>query len=338
MLSTPGSTYDNPSSPDPLNSPPAAPRPYQPSTVSNIVPEDASFSPYSQPQAARSRPSVDTANDTQSLPYRSTPDLPQGSLGYRQETSPEPVPSAQRKPSGESIASLPYNRRPSQSPEAMAAYPLNRRKPSQDVNNANASMTSLNPSASRRKGSNESSAFSSSQGPSSVTPGVIIPNKSTIAEEVIEVPFGREEDSLLSSRPGSPEGGVDPNTRASIQSGSAHTAGRGSGRSARSSPDSLRLSTKSPLDRLGGQAQQSFGEAVGGLSALGQGLLVSSRSEDEGAMSERRAGSDYYDKMSFGRASVASDVSGRGGRVRQVCVPTSLVFDTLLTMFHDTLT
>lgn len=329
MLSTPGSTYDNPSSPEPLSSSPAANRPFRPRTVSNAIPEDASSSPYSQPQAARSRPSMDTANDPQSLPYRSTPDLAQGSLGYRQETSPEPASPAQRKPSGDSIASLSHNRRPSHSQEAMAAYPLNRRKPSQDVNNPN---SSTNPSASVRKGSNESSAFSSSQGPSSATAGVIIPNKSTIAEEVIEVPFGRDGDSPSPSRPDSPVGSADlDNTRASIQSGSVNTAGPGGGRSARSSPDSLRLSTKSPLDRLGGQAR-SFSGTVGGLNALGQGLLASSRSEDEeGAMSERRAGSDYYDKMSFGRASVASDVSGRGGRVRQVYAPASLVFDALLT-------
>ncbi|KAF8331355.1 uncharacterized protein EI90DRAFT_2972490 [Cantharellus anzutake] len=317
ILSTPGSTYDDPSSPDQLNSPSAANKPHRQPTSS--VPSDVSPPPHFYSQGARSRPSVDTANEFQPGLYRSTPDLPQGSLGYRQEASPEPSLPTQRKPSGDSEASTSYNRQPSQSQEIMAAYPQSRRKPSQEANNANISTNSINTSTSLRKGSNESSAISSSQGPSSATAGVIIPNKSTIAEEVIEVPFGREEDSpSLSSRPGTPEGGADPNgMRASIQSSSTRTAGAAVGPGLRSSPDSLRLSSKSPLERLGGQAQ-SFGGAVGGLNALSQGLLGSSRSEDEeGTMSERRAGSDYYEKLSFGRTSVASDVSGKGGRTRQ---------------------
>jgi protein SPA2 len=154
--------------------------------------------------------------------------------------------------------------------------------------------------------STDSAAFSSSQGPSSATTGVIIPNKSTIAEEEIEVPFGRDE-SPTSSRPGSTEG-----MRISVISGSTANA-----MSQRHQSQDERLATRSPLDRLG-QGGQSFG--LGGFNAIGAGFLSSPRSEDEETGSDRRGGSEYYDKMSFGRASVASDVSGKGGRIRQVVI------------------
>ena len=86
-----------------------------------------------------------------------------------------------------------------------------------------------------------------------VTSGIIIPNKSTIAEEDIEVPYGHES---------VPEDGDGE-------------------------PDRVE-------DGLGGLARR----------------LAQDPDTDGGARSE-----DYYDKISFGRASVASDRSARGGRV-----------------------
>lgn len=119
-----------------------------------------------------------------------------------------------------------------------------------------------------------------------------------IAEEEIKVPFGREgDDESSSSRAASPDG-----MRISMRSA-------GTDPNAPRSPDG-----RSPLDRLG--QGQSF--SIGGLNALGANL-ASPRSEDEeDAGSDRRAPSEYFDKMSLGRASVQSDVSGKGGRVRQV--------------------
>ena len=89
-----------------------------------------------------------------------------------------------------------------------------------------------------------------------VTSGIIIPNKSTIAEEDIEVPYGRSE-----SAPEDGDGETD--------------------------------------------------EVEGGLSALAR-RLGQDPDTDGGGRSD-----DYFDKISFGRASVASDRSARagGGRV-----------------------
>lgn len=310
---TPGSVYDEQDPGEQSSGPGPAPlvKPiYKPSNLSGRTDEQTSL--YGSPPHRR-RPSQDEHNsrppfrasqpsDASALTNAPPPQPPpQGTLGYRQETSPEPGPSIQqqqRKPSSDSMGSS-YNRRPSQETNT---YPLNtsrRSRPSQDSTvNYNQQPT--------RKTSAESAAFSSSQGPSSATTGVIIPNKSTIAEEEIEVPFGRDE-SPTSSRPGSADG-----MRISVNSGSTANAIA----QRRQSPDE-RLVTRSPLDRLG-QGGQTFG--LGGLNALGAGLLSSPRSEDDETGSDRRGGSEYYDKMSFGRASVASDISGKGVRVRQVVV------------------
>lgn len=173
---------------------------------------------------------------------------------------------------------------------------------------------------------------------------MIIPNKSTIAEEEITVPFGGREgeqrgilrggedyDSPTSSRPGSADG----TTRMSVQSAQTNTP--------------LSPGGRSPLDRL---ASSSFGAGAGGpqttfgvggglsgLNALSANPNFAgnrTRSDDEdpegsdglgglsGLSGREGAGrgggtSDYYDRVSLGRASVQSDASGRGaGRVRQV--------------------
>ncbi|KAG8701852.1 component of the polarisome [Ceratobasidium sp. 395] len=110
----------------------------------------------------------------------------------------------------------------------------------------------------------------------------VTPNKSTIAEEVIQVPYGRDEgtededeDDRNARRPSSDE---DP---------SRHS--------------------KKP--------------SQGGLNALGFSLLSTplSPTSDDGALPNGlngRAASDYYEKMSFGRASVSSSQGGGGGERR----------------------
>jgi protein SPA2 len=115
----------------------------------------------------------------------------------------------------------------------------------------------------------------------SATAGMIIPNKSTIAEEEIEVPYGREiRDSTgtaVDERDRSKERGQETDTDAEN--------------------DDLR----SPASGLGG---------LSGLTAR----LQADDDEDDGMMSGTRSADDYYDKMSFGRASVTSDRSA-GGRM-----------------------
>ncbi|KAG8737151.1 component of the polarisome [Ceratobasidium sp. 428] len=110
----------------------------------------------------------------------------------------------------------------------------------------------------------------------------VTPNKSTIVEEVIQVPYGRDEgtededeDDRNARRPSSDE---DP---------SRHS--------------------KKP--------------SQGGLNALGFSLLSTplSPTSDDGALPNGlngRAASDYYEKMSFGRASVSSSQGGGGGERR----------------------
>jgi hypothetical protein len=131
-------------------------------------------------------------------------------------------------------------------------YPLSRRKPSQDTTTTTRSQQQ---DLGRRPSVASDSTGATNAQSATVTSGIIIPNKSTIAEEDIEVPYGRSE-----SAPEDGEGEADE-----VESG------------------------------LGSLARR-----------LGQ-----DPDTDGGARSD-----DYYDKMSFGRASVASDRSARvvGGR------------------------
>jgi hypothetical protein len=132
-------------------------------------------------------------------------------------------------------------------------YASSRRKPSQDTT---ATVRSQPQDAGRRPSVTGSDSTSTTNAQSAtVTSGIIIPNKSTIAEEDIEVPYGRSE-----SAPEDGDGETD--------------------------------------------------EVEGGLNALAR-RLGQDPDTDGGGRSD-----DYFDKISFGRASVASDRSARvgGGR------------------------
>lgn len=122
--------------------------------------------------------------------------------------------------------------------------------------------------------------------------GMIIPNKSTIAEEEIEVPYGREvRDSTGTA--------VDERGR---------DRDRVSGRN-RSRDFSRGTDTDAdPDEPMGGLA---------GLSARLQQVDVDD-DEEEGRMSGAgaRSNDEYFDKMSYGRASAASDRSAGGGASR----------------------
>lgn len=110
----------------------------------------------------------------------------------------------------------------------------------------------------------------------------VTPNKSTIAEEVIQVPYGRDE--------GTEDEDFDDREDTARRTGSDEDVGRHS---------------KKPS----------------GLNALGFSLLSTplSPTSDDGAAPNGlngRATSDYYEKMSFGRASVTSSQGGGGGERR----------------------
>ncbi|KAF8308269.1 hypothetical protein DL93DRAFT_2171228 [Clavulina sp. PMI_390] len=299
---TPASVYDD--SPNP-NLPPAPPPPAMPE---KYVPQPnggrSSGEQYrtSYASSKNGRPSQED-NNGPPMPKRTLTNDSVVSPGY-QSGSPEPVQAPIRRPSSSSS----YGRGGGQGDNYSRNAPsreMPNRKPSQDYPGSNNNY----PSQSRRQPSddfaNNPSPITPSQ-PGQATTGVIIPNKSMIAEEEIKVPFGQAGDdddlSPSSSRAGSPEDGA---MRVSLQS--ASTANLREPRS----PDG-----RSPLDRLGQAQAQTFG-----LNALGANLGVGGgvRSDDDldETGSERRGGSDYYDKMSFGRTSVQSDVSKRGMGARQ---------------------
>lgn len=111
--------------------------------------------------------------------------------------------------------------------------------------------------------------------------GMIIPNKSTIAEEEIEVPYGREV--------------------------------RESGSTARD-----RERERVPRGSRADEDRSDYGEdegeengRPGGLAALSARLQAVGDEDEEAG----RSGEDYFDKVSMGRTSAASDRSyARGGR------------------------
>lgn len=103
----------------------------------------------------------------------------------------------------------------------------------------------------------------------SATSGVIIPNKSTIAEEEIEVPYGRQ------IRDSSSTAMLDDGDR------DRHTDG-----------------------------EQEFSPVVGGLNGLSARLKqVDEEDNPPTRNGVPSTGEDYFERMSYGRASVASDRS-----------------------------
>lgn len=149
-----------------------------------------------------------------------------------------------------------------------------RRRPSQDTTYAVGASVNRRPSES--EGSNASNAQSATAGM-----GMIIPNKSTIAEEELEVPYGRE-----------------------VRDSGSTTRDRERERAQRGS--------RADEDRSEyGEDEPEEGSRPGGLAALTARLqAVGDEDEEVG-----RSGEDYFEKMSMGRTSAASDRSfARGGR------------------------
>ncbi|KAI6115974.1 hypothetical protein F5141DRAFT_1100060 [Pisolithus sp. B1] len=170
--------------------------------------------------------------------------------------------------------------RPAHGDDPINAYTA-RRKPSQDmrataVANAAGARVGAAPDFGRRPSAtgslrSDSSGTTNAQS-ATATSGMIIPNKSTIAEEDIEVPFGREirDSSIATIDDRSQELGKDVD-------GDAATDGEN---------DTSLL----------------------GLSGLSARLKSQGDLDDDGV----RSGDDYFDKVSLGRASVTSDRSAGG--------------------------
>lgn len=159
--------------------------------------------------------------------------------------------------------------------------PSSRRRPSEDNtmrgpgHNHSGSQSQMQDLARRPSTSASDSTSNTNAQSATAKSGMIIPNKSTIAEEEIEVPYGRE-------------------TR---ESGSTEPRNRSH------SPDADEVDEERDGDEMGV-----------GLSALSR-RLVASGTDDEPSMGA--GGDEYFEKMSFGRASVNSDRSLRdrgGGR------------------------
>ncbi|KAG8221360.1 hypothetical protein J3R82DRAFT_1532 [Butyriboletus roseoflavus] len=153
--------------------------------------------------------------------------------------------------------------------------PGSRKKTSQDITRGPIPDFGRRPSASTSIHS-DSTGTTNAQS-ATATSGMIIPNKSTIAEEDIEVPYGREEmrdSSVMIVGDRSRDGDGD---------------------------------TYGAVD----EEHEHEGPSLGGLSALGARL----RSQGSGDFLEdeegggARSGDDYSDKVSLGRASVTSDRS-----------------------------
>lgn len=152
-------------------------------------------------------------------------------------------------------------------------------RPSKDTSNSEGALY--------RGASQDSEGYSPAGAPSTATSGVVIPNKSTIAEEEIQVPYGRDDDESRDFDSASERGGA---------------------------VDAKRFPPHQP--------NRSLSQ---GLNALGSSLLngpISPGTDDGGGLDRERVvgrgQGDYYDTISAARASTVSTGSvlagANGGR------------------------
>ncbi|KAJ3543974.1 hypothetical protein NM688_g5797 [Phlebia brevispora] len=162
-----------------------------------------------------------------------------------------------------------------------------RRRPSQDTTGRRSSEREYGRRPSESASVHSDSTSTTNAQSATANMGMIIPNKSTIAEEEIEVPYARElRDSTGTA--------VDDREK-SMDRSREDTDGE----------DDTSLRSPGPLGAING---------FGGLSDLSARLqAVGAEEDDEGTSGGGgKSGDDYFDKMSFGRASVASDRSAGG--------------------------
>ncbi|OJT10034.1 hypothetical protein TRAPUB_13486 [Trametes pubescens] len=158
-------------------------------------------------------------------------------------------------------------------------YGNERRKPSQDT-------TVLGRRPSESVSINSESTSASNAQSATAGMGMIIPNKSTIAEEDIEVPYGRDQRDSSSTA-------MERDRSVERRRGASDSEREGGEQSPRSPP-------------VGG---------LGGLSGLSARLQAADGDDDDGGASGGggRSGDDFYDRSSYGRQSAASDRSAGAG-------------------------
>lgn len=264
------------------------PSPKQAPDLTTLVSPGTSYEETSPlPRSTRQSQDPDYGNVSGSLSRKQSEDF---SIGRRSEidayggidpfSSPAP-PLPTSLPSGGPAANV--RRRPSQAED--------RRRPSQDTTGRR------RPSESQSVVSDSNSA--STQNAQSATAGMVIPNKSTIAEEEIEVPYGREV--------------RESSGTATDERGRRLGDGSGEGGPFRDPSGERSRGT----DTEGDDDMRSPVGGLAGLSGLSARLQANNPDEDEDAGGRSsgagaRSGEDYF---SYGRGSVASDRSGgRGGR------------------------
>lgn len=261
-----------------------------------------------------------------------SPDFPQ-SLKTASSTTMRSTPpdsgygGSTRRPSEESYRprpsedSLSYRRRPSEdaygsreddSSFGRDPYGSSRRKPSQDVianlrNEERGGRRSGDDDRDlARRPSGSISTTSDSTNATNAQREVIIPNKSIIAEEDIEVPYGRERESSSTAVGGRISRSPDTRDRSPDQ---------------RDTDSELVIDTDPNDSRSPRLEVKGLGGGLGGLSGL-SGLTARLRDraadeeEEDWSGTGRSGGEDYFDKMSLGRASVASDRSAGAGQAR----------------------
>ena len=255
-------------------------------------------------------PSPDFPQSLKNNTVRSTPT----DSGYGGSVR-RPSEDSYRRPS-EDISS--YRRRPSEDAYGSREdengfgrdpFGASRRKPSQD-----AVANLRNEAAGRRSGdgdrdlarrpSGSVSTTSDSTNATNAQREVIIPNKSIIAEEEIEVPYGRERESSSTAVGGRVSRSPDNRDRSPDQRDT-------DGEIITEDNNPFAADSRSPRLELKG-----IGGGLGGLNGLTARLRDRAAEEDEEEWSGtgRSGGEDYFDKMSLGRASVASDRSAGPGQ------------------------
>lgn len=228
----------------------------------------------SEDSVRRRRPFEDAnriEDDSLSIPRKIDED------GPSREIQLSSAGSSRRKPSQDIVQGLRNEERRRQSPDILSSG----RKSSEDQDRDRTLGRKPSATASTASDSNTNSANAQRE--------IIIPNKSTITEEAIEVPYGRERESSGTAtddrRPGSPIDDSPAPRRSDVE--------------------------RQDLTRQieGVRSPQSPPIGLGGLGNRLRGQIVEDEDEDEENMSGARSGEEYYDQMSFGRVSVASDRS-----------------------------
>ncbi|KAG7449778.1 uncharacterized protein BT62DRAFT_885871 [Guyanagaster necrorhizus] len=258
---SPGSNYDDYPAPDfPANSPPRASNSRTSGRISADRPVDGGVSAR-RPSQDRRRPSEDLFSGRTSDDNNYTPSI--ASLSSRRKPSQDTTKrSDERERDREFLPRRSEERDRDQ-------FPIRR------------------PSAPSVSGTSDSAGTANPVQSATATSGMIIPNKSTMEEEYIEVPYGRDARESGSTTVDDRDPSRNASQDVSFMGGVVDE------------PDSASdypspLSPRSPV----------------GLSALSARLKGVEDEDDEATTG--RSGEDYFDRVSYGRTSANSDRSAGG--------------------------